>query len=420
MEWIPVRTDLHQTREVLAIAELTNRSNYEISGFLIAFWGWAQDQSTDGNLPGISLKSLPRVIGGNLKLWRAIRDQGWLEEVEDGIVIPRFERWLSRGAKKRIADAERKRSEREAERRAENERTKVGQKADKKRDEDRTDPRLHNITCHETSNLESPTSGVMFEVPTLSSGNSTVGVFAENPEQKPSSPTSGGHERGAVVQNGTGPGPPKSGGHLGKKAGSPEGGKHGKKSGSTDPPISGGYSKAENSAPSREAQIWQVFVYWQDTCGHPKATLGPKRHRAIEARLKHGYSVERLCLAVDGCRGSPMHQGANDRNTVYDDIELICRDETKCDRFIELAEATRAVKAKPDHIERHRGSYEEFCRKADAREAAARNGNGNGDVNGARPDAPADPGRGGTGDLRRDPARTAVPGRSDREGPEDG
>lgn len=80
-----------------------------------------------------------------------------------------------------------------------------------------------------------------------------------------------------------------------------------------------------------------VFDYWRQVMGHPRAKLDDKRKRKIRARLKDGYTIEDLKAAIDGCKRSPHHMGQNDRGTVYDDIELICRDAPHVDRFINLA-----------------------------------------------------------------------------------
>ncbi len=63
-----------------------------------------------------------------------------------------------------------------------------------------------------------------------------------------------------------------------------------------------------------------------------------KRERAVRGRLREGYSVERLCQAIRGCKLSRHHQGENDAGTVYDDLELICRNASKVDFFIAIAE----------------------------------------------------------------------------------
>lgn len=91
-------------------------------------------------------------------------------------------------------------------------------------------------------------------------------------------------------------------------------------------------STVEPSGPTAE-----VFSYWQLKRDHPQAKLDAKRQKAIKARLSDGYSVGELCEAVDGCCLSPHHMGQNDTRTVYDDIELICRDGARVDKFIKLA-----------------------------------------------------------------------------------
>ena len=82
----------------------------------------------------------------------------------------------------------------------------------------------------------------------------------------------------------------------------------------------------------------EVFTYWQQKLSHPTAKLDAKRLKAIKGRLADGYTVADLCLAVDGCAYDPFSQGQNDRQAVYDDIELICRDGPKVDKFKRIAE----------------------------------------------------------------------------------
>lgn len=85
-------------------------------------------------------------------------------------------------------------------------------------------------------------------------------------------------------------------------------------------------------------RVYEVFAYWQNVMGHPKAKLDRKRRDKITHRLKDGYSTDDLMRAIDGCAKSPHHMGQNDRGTVYDDIELICRDAPHVDKFIKLAD----------------------------------------------------------------------------------
>lgn len=96
-------------------------------------------------------------------------------------------------------------------------------------------------------------------------------------------------------------------------------------------------SKVKPTVPAC-AETAEVFEYWKQVMNHPAAQLDAKRSKNIAARLKDGYTVSQLCRAVDGCKYDPFSQGANDRQTVYDDIELICRDGPKVDKFMAIAD----------------------------------------------------------------------------------
>lgn len=86
--------------------------------------------------------------------------------------------------------------------------------------------------------------------------------------------------------------------------------------------------------------VEQIFAYWQDRTKHPRASLTVERRRAIKDRLAN-YSVPDIQAAIDGCLKSPYHMGLNDKNTVYDDIELICRNDTKLEKFIALNDGVK-------------------------------------------------------------------------------
>ena len=77
-----------------------------------------------------------------------------------------------------------------------------------------------------------------------------------------------------------------------------------------------------------------VFDYWREVMNHPQAILDNKRSKAIAGRIKEGHSVDKLKQAIDGCKASAWHQGKNNRQTVYDDIELICRDTKHVEEFV--------------------------------------------------------------------------------------
>lgn len=101
------------------------------------------------------------------------------------------------------------------------------------------------------------------------------------------------------------------------------------------PPSDVGLIKNPNKETNKE-NIYVVFEFWKTTFNSPKTVLTEKRKKKIEARLDQGYSVEDIKKAILNCSKSDYHMGKNDRGTVYNDIELICREPEKLDRFISM------------------------------------------------------------------------------------
>lgn len=107
--------------------------------------------------------------------------------------------------------------------------------------------------------------------------------------------------------------------------------------------------------PTIALQVMAVFDHWREVCGHPDGKLTTKRRKAVDGRIRDGYTVEQLMAAIEGCRTSPWHQGANDRGKVYDDLELICRSGEKVEGFLDRrqpqgprAPPTAAAQARQD------------------------------------------------------------------------
>lgn len=85
-----------------------------------------------------------------------------------------------------------------------------------------------------------------------------------------------------------------------------------------------------------------VFAHWKVTWNHPKAALDPKRTAAIKRALK-GYSAADLCTSITGYQNSPHHTGQNQRQTVYDDVELFLRDSAHIDAGLRFSENPQAL-----------------------------------------------------------------------------
>jgi hypothetical protein len=112
---------------------------------------------------------------------------------------------------------------------------------------------------------------------------------------------------------------------------------HDDEAGQQEPPAA--EQKRTRKATTSIEDVEAVFDYWKTKRQHPRAKLDAKREKKIRERLADGYTVGELCQAVDGIAKSRHHMGDNDTRTIYDDIELICRDASKVDKFIRLASA---------------------------------------------------------------------------------
>lgn len=122
-----------------------------------------------------------------------------------------------------------------------------------------------------------------------------------------------------------------------------------------------------------ETDVSVVFDHWRTVMDHPEAKLTTKRRRLIKARLKDSTQDE-LLKAIDGCRASAFHMGANDAGTRYDDLTLICRDREHVESFIrKLTEVRPPARAAPrglitSAVEANDASFERIKARLAARQ----------------------------------------------------
>lgn len=118
-------------------------------------------------------------------------------------------------------------------------------------------------------------------------------------------------------------------------------------------PLAEGLGLFESEAVASESeslgrQVRQVFDHWLEVrreyvpdarapgSGGPKLT--PERRRKIAARLKGGFTVDDLKLAVEGIFCSTFNVEKN-----FTDIELVCRDAVHVERYIATAKQADAL-----------------------------------------------------------------------------
>jgi hypothetical protein len=106
-----------------------------------------------------------------------------------------------------------------------------------------------------------------------------------------------------------------------------------------------------------KADVQEVFDHWVQVVKHRdgkraptrQPVLGPKRERAIRRALNL-YGVQTCKDAIDGVLHSDFHMGNNSRGKIYDDIELILRNEIQIERFLAIKDEHEQEQADWDNV----------------------------------------------------------------------
>lgn len=102
------------------------------------------------------------------------------------------------------------------------------------------------------------------------------------------------------------------------------------------------------------AKVRKIFEFWQREHGHPTAKLDTKRDTRIRARLREGFEVRQLCIAIRNAKNDPFLMGENDTRRRYDGIETLLRDAAQVERLAALVAAPSGKKPEPDAAELER------------------------------------------------------------------
>jgi hypothetical protein len=109
--WIPWEIGLHQKAEVARMAKACDVHPHEMAARCMIVWAWAQDQTVDGVITGMSPGDLSMTVGLP-GIGEAMESVGWVFDIGDGISFPNWERFNGRPSKARMQAAERKRQQR--------------------------------------------------------------------------------------------------------------------------------------------------------------------------------------------------------------------------------------------------------------------------------------------------------------------
>lgn len=110
-DWIKMRTALANDPSVIAMAGALGVDEFEVVGMLHHLWSWADAQSRDGHVPGVTKKWIDRYVHRD-GFANAMCAAGWLVVDDSGINFPHFERHNGKPAKDRALAGERQRKKR--------------------------------------------------------------------------------------------------------------------------------------------------------------------------------------------------------------------------------------------------------------------------------------------------------------------
>ena len=111
--WIPWAIGLQQKSEVTRMAKACGVHPHEMAARCMIVWSWAQDQTVDGMVGGLTSADVS-VSVGIPNIGESMQAVGWIVEMDDGIIFPNWERFNGRPSKARLREAERKRRQRKA------------------------------------------------------------------------------------------------------------------------------------------------------------------------------------------------------------------------------------------------------------------------------------------------------------------
>lgn len=109
-DWIPCRADLIDDPAVDYIAGALSIKPQEVVGSLIAVWAWAGKFTANGRLMG-TLQKID-TLSGRESFGAAMVGAGWLHHKDGVLILPKWDRWNSKSAKRRVLDSRRKSAER--------------------------------------------------------------------------------------------------------------------------------------------------------------------------------------------------------------------------------------------------------------------------------------------------------------------
>jgi hypothetical protein len=101
-----MRADLHDDPAVFRLASMLRIDKYAVIGRLHTFWSWADRHSVDGFVDGAASTYVDEIVRCE-GFAESLAKVGWLEIIDEGIRIPKFDRHNGDSAKQRAQKNER-------------------------------------------------------------------------------------------------------------------------------------------------------------------------------------------------------------------------------------------------------------------------------------------------------------------------
>ena len=109
--WIHWEKGLVRKPEVMRIARTLGCTKQHAAACCMEVWEWAEDVTDDGFIEGITIEDVSFAAGVE-RIGEAMREAGWLLELENAVGFPNWDRHNGEPSKKRAVDAARKRVQR--------------------------------------------------------------------------------------------------------------------------------------------------------------------------------------------------------------------------------------------------------------------------------------------------------------------
>jgi len=209
-DWIKWVKGLYRKPEVLTMAARFGIPPTHMAGLCMVVWEWADESAEDGvvKIPAAAAAGHFADLTGQVEMFDAMVDVGWLKVVGDTIIFVNSDRHMGESAKKRAKDQARKQAERNGKPRpnsvrdlSEKKRTKVGPEREGEKSENREREKRRNTSREfAKERARDPSDSDLARAKAFKAWNLQVSeLWAKEPSQKAADRTDSLHLFDAMI-----------------------------------------------------------------------------------------------------------------------------------------------------------------------------------------------------------------------------